>query len=171
MGLIFPEYLTNWTMEKIREMGVRVLPNLGVKTMTETADAVTLTLSDNSQHVFDLVILSVGVEPNMDFTKNSGLESDALRGGIVVNSEMEARKDVYVCLLYDDLMISNVDRLRETYAPSTIRSWVDDAWSTTTMLLFLGALQALIWRQRRTLLPNIININPCSGLILGNYLS
>ena len=55
-----------------------------------------ITLGDNSQIDADHVLLAVGIEPNTQLAKKAGLEVDPVRGGILVNAELEARRNVYV---------------------------------------------------------------------------
>lgn len=44
----------------------------------------------------DKVVVAVGVEPNTSIAKSSGLEVDNVIGGFLVNSEMEARSNLYI---------------------------------------------------------------------------
>lgn len=45
---------------------------------------------------FNQVIVAVGAEPRTDIALPSYLETDSVNGGYLVNSELEARKDLYV---------------------------------------------------------------------------
>lgn len=40
--------------------------------------------------------MAIGVEANTDFADNSGLEIDPEQGGLLVNAELEARRDLWV---------------------------------------------------------------------------
>lgn len=42
------------------------------------------------------MVVAVGVEPNTGIAKSSGLEVDNVIGGFLVNSEMEARSNLYI---------------------------------------------------------------------------
>ena len=44
----------------------------------------------------DQVVVAVGLEPNVDLAKTSGLELDDVHGGYRVNAELEARSNVWV---------------------------------------------------------------------------
>lgn len=44
----------------------------------------------------DQVVVAIGVEANTDFADNSGLEIDPEQGGLLVNAELEARRDLWV---------------------------------------------------------------------------
>jgi len=41
-------------------------------------------------------VIAAGLEPNIELARRAGLELDPVRGGVVVNAELEARTDVYV---------------------------------------------------------------------------
>lgn len=49
-----------------------------------------------NQAVADHVVVCVGLQPNVELAKSSGLETDPEQGGFRVNSELEARSDVWV---------------------------------------------------------------------------
>lgn len=101
MGRVLPEYLSGWTTERVRDEGVEVLPNSQiVKVEAFEADKVKLILNDGKSVVVDLVIQAVGTEPNIEMVKKSGLEIDPKLGGIVVNSEMGARTNLYVVSIW-----------------------------------------------------------------------
>lgn len=44
----------------------------------------------------DCVVAAVGLEPNIELAKTSGLETDSVNGGFLVNAELEARRDLWV---------------------------------------------------------------------------
>lgn len=44
----------------------------------------------------DHVVLAVGVDIDHGLAERSGLEVDSNRGGFIVNSELESRKDIFV---------------------------------------------------------------------------
>ena len=44
----------------------------------------------------DHVIVCVGIEPNVELASAGGLEVDPIQGGFRVNSELEARSDIWV---------------------------------------------------------------------------
>lgn len=44
----------------------------------------------------DQVIVAVGVEPNTELAKTSGLEVDSELGGFLVNAELEARSNLFI---------------------------------------------------------------------------
>ncbi|KAG8188183.1 hypothetical protein JTE90_019461 [Oedothorax gibbosus] len=96
MGKILPEYLGEWTTEKVREEGVKVIPNTEVKSAKRNEDKVTLHLSNGKTLEVDHVIVAVGAEPDTEIAKASKLEIDDKHGGFLVNTEMEARKNLWV---------------------------------------------------------------------------
>lgn len=86
--VIFPE-------KELTDNGIRLLINDGVKEFKETGNQITVTLQSNTNLEADLVILAIGVKPDTDFLKDSGLEFGP-RGHILVNEKMETNcEDVY----------------------------------------------------------------------------
>jgi programmed cell death 8 (apoptosis-inducing factor) len=59
-------------------------------------DLVELGLGERGTLDADHVIVAVGVEPNTELAKSSGLEVDKDLGGFVVNAELNARSNVFV---------------------------------------------------------------------------
>ena len=41
-------------------------------------------------------MVAVGLQPNDDIAKRSDLEIDSVRGGVMVNPELEAKPDIWV---------------------------------------------------------------------------
>lgn len=96
MAKVLPEYLSEWTTERIKEVGVDVQPNsqiIGVEIYE--GNQLRLKLSNGKTIVVDEVIQAVGSEPNVQLAKDAGLEVDATTGGFVVNAELEARSNLY----------------------------------------------------------------------------
>lgn len=101
MEKVLPEYLSAWTTKKVKDEGVQIIP----KTVVEDAvikkdkynnDKVELHLNNGEKLHVDHVIVAVGVQPNTELAKTSDLEIDEELGGFLVNTEMEARTDLYV---------------------------------------------------------------------------
>lgn len=97
MAKVLPKYLSEWATERIREVGVDVLPESQVTKVEEhEGDKVKLTLNNGKSVVVDTVIQAVGSEPNVALARNAKLEIDPKLGGLVVNPELEARSNLYV---------------------------------------------------------------------------
>ncbi|KAJ1336563.1 hypothetical protein BSLG_007347 [Batrachochytrium salamandrivorans] len=95
MGLVFPRYLTKWTTAKLREVGVDVKPNTEIVKVEANQDNMVLQYNNGDSVKADFVVLAVGLSPNQELAYSSGLEVDSIRGGIVVNAELEARTNVF----------------------------------------------------------------------------
>ncbi|KAI1314996.1 Apoptosis-inducing factor 1, mitochondrial [Mortierella claussenii] len=97
MGLVFPRYLSKWTTSQVEQEGVVVKVNSRVASTKPTADntQVELTLENGEKVVADHIIVAVGIEANVELAKKAGLELDETRGGVVVNAELQARRNVY----------------------------------------------------------------------------
>lgn len=96
MGKVLPEYLSQWTTEKIREEGVNVIAKSVVQKVYSEGNSVVLALNNGEKIVTDHVIVAVGIEPNVELAKTSGLEIDDKFGGFRVNTELEARNNLWI---------------------------------------------------------------------------
>ncbi|GAA0179223.1 hypothetical protein SH2C18_21300 [Clostridium sediminicola] len=74
---------------------VKLILNNGVESFNSKDGTVTVTLKDGTTLSSDLVLLSIGVMPDVAFLKDSGLEFGP-KGHIIVNDKLETNiKDVY----------------------------------------------------------------------------
>ncbi|XP_049598103.1 apoptosis-inducing factor 1, mitochondrial isoform X5 [Syngnathus scovelli] len=96
MGKVLPEYLSNWTTEKVKTEGVKVIPEALVKSVTCKDDQLEIKLKDGRLIKTDHVVAAVGLEPNVDLAKSAGLEVDSDFGGYRVNAELQARSNIWV---------------------------------------------------------------------------
>lgn len=96
MGKVLPEYLSQWTTERVKEEGVNVLASTEIKSASIQDKKLKLELNNGRTLLVDHAIVAVGSEPNTELGKTSGLEVDKTQGGFVVNAELEARRDVFV---------------------------------------------------------------------------
>ncbi|XP_051823943.1 apoptosis-inducing factor 1, mitochondrial [Antechinus flavipes] len=96
MGKILPEYLSNWTTEKVRQEGVKVMPNAVVQSVGVKSGKLLITLKDGRKVETDHIVAAVGLEPNVELAKTGGLEVDSDFGGFRVNAELQARSNIWV---------------------------------------------------------------------------
>ena len=59
-------------------------------------DKMRLELVDGRHIDADHAVLAVGVDVDNALAQRSGLEHDPARGGFIVNSELESRRDIFV---------------------------------------------------------------------------
>jgi ferredoxin-nitrite reductase len=78
---------------KVREAGVEVSVGSGVEAIRGSAAAEGLTLQDGRQIDADLVVLSTGIRPNIDWVKRSGIRCE--RGVCVDDRMATSAPDVY----------------------------------------------------------------------------
>ena len=85
MGKVLPDYLSEWTTDKVRSEGVTVLPNNTVKAVTK-GDSSNLKVTMKSGKVVDTdhMVVAVGIEPDLELAKASHLEIDSVHGGFKV---------------------------------------------------------------------------------------
>ncbi|XP_060941370.1 apoptosis-inducing factor 1, mitochondrial isoform X2 [Limanda limanda] len=96
MGKVLPEYLSNWTTEKVKKEGVQVIAEALVKSVTFKDDRLEIKLRDGRLVQTDHIVAAVGLEPNVDLAKSAGLEVDSDFGGFRVNAELQARSNIWV---------------------------------------------------------------------------
>uniref|UniRef100_F6PHQ3 Apoptosis-inducing factor 1, mitochondrial n=1 Tax=Monodelphis domestica TaxID=13616 RepID=F6PHQ3_MONDO len=96
MGKILPEYLSNWTTEKVRKEGVKVMPNAVVQAVGVKSGKLLIKLKDGRKVETDHIVAAVGLEPNVELAKTGGLEVDSDFGGFRVNAELQARSNIWV---------------------------------------------------------------------------
>uniref|UniRef100_A0A8C6XYF0 Apoptosis-inducing factor 1, mitochondrial n=1 Tax=Naja naja TaxID=35670 RepID=A0A8C6XYF0_NAJNA len=96
MGRVLPEYLSNWTTNKVKQEGVNVIPNAVVKSVSLAGDRLLIQLKDGRKVETDHIVAAVGLEPNVELAKSAGLEVDSDFGGFRVNAELQARSNIWV---------------------------------------------------------------------------
>lgn len=96
MGKILPQYLSQWSTERVKEEGVDVIPNTHVGNVELENSKVKLKLLNNKSLLVDHVIVAVGSRPDVRLAEESGLEVDSKHGGYLVNAELEARRHLFV---------------------------------------------------------------------------
>ncbi|KAM3827569.1 apoptosis-inducing factor 1, mitochondrial [Vipera latastei] len=96
MGRVLPEYLSNWTTNKVKQEGVNVIPNAVVKSVSLAGNRLLIQLKDGRKVETDHVVAAVGLEPNVELAKSAGLEVDSDFGGFRVNAELQARSNIWV---------------------------------------------------------------------------
>jgi CoA-disulfide reductase len=84
------------TAEKeLEQNGIDLILNDGVKSFKDSEHNVEVTLNSNTKITADLVILAIGVIPDTNFIKDSGIKLGA-KGHILVNNKMETNiKNIY----------------------------------------------------------------------------
>lgn len=96
MGKVLPEYLSNWTTEKVRKEGARVITDAVVKNVSLKNDKLEIKLKDGQLIMTDHIVAAVGLEASVELAKSAGLEVDSDFGGYRVNSELQARSNIWV---------------------------------------------------------------------------
>ena len=98
----------------------------------------------------DNVIVAIGVEPNTQLAEKSDLEIDPDLGGFLVNTELQARSNVYIvskssvnkiiCFVCSHC---NLFHRQATVPVSMTPNWVGDVWNITIMRWFPD-----VWREK-----------------------
>ncbi|KAL7034361.1 hypothetical protein ACKWTF_007929 [Chironomus riparius] len=96
MAKVLPKYLSEWTTQRIKDVGVDVIPESQITSVEIfNGNQLKLGLSNGNSVIVDFVVQSIGSEPNVDLAKKAALEIDNRLGGYVVNAELEARSNLY----------------------------------------------------------------------------
>lgn len=74
--------------KELEQNGVGLILGDGVKSFRDTDNAVEITLNSDTKIIADLVVLSIGVTPNTNFIKDSGIKLGA-KGHILVNNKLQ----------------------------------------------------------------------------------
>ncbi|KAI5636934.1 pyridine nucleotide-disulfide oxidoreductase domain-containing protein [Phthorimaea operculella] len=96
LSSIIPEYLGEWAAEKLKCQNVSIMPNTLVYDAFEKDGRLQLTLSNGQSIITDYILVAIGTEPREDIGRKSFLEMDEINGGFSVNTELQARKHLYV---------------------------------------------------------------------------
>ncbi|ORZ14240.1 hypothetical protein BCR42DRAFT_329796 [Absidia repens] len=99
MANVFPSYLTKWTTSRVRNLGVDVKANSVIDALETSEDDNKILMKMDAglkSLKVDHVVVAIGIEPRVALARDAGLEIDEQRAGVMVNAELEARKDVYV---------------------------------------------------------------------------
>ncbi|XP_018319702.1 apoptosis-inducing factor 1, mitochondrial [Agrilus planipennis] len=97
LGKILPQYLSEWTTEKVKAEGVNVLANAEIVDVNlNEDDRLVLTLGNGKELVVDHAVVAIGVQPNTDLAQSADLEVDPEQGGYLVNTELQARTNLYI---------------------------------------------------------------------------
>ena len=96
LGAVLPDYLSQWSTKKVEKCGVEVLTNSKIESAVENENgSIDLTLNNGEVLNVDHVIAAVGIEVDQSFAERSGIEFDQKRGGFVVNSELQAKSNIW----------------------------------------------------------------------------
>ncbi|XP_049849872.1 apoptosis-inducing factor 1, mitochondrial-like [Schistocerca gregaria] len=94
-----PSYFSEYLTRRLENSGVNVLTNVEVRSIEATSSSspkLRVRLSDSRVLETDHVVVAIGVSPRTQLAKQAYLELDDKNKGIVVNSELAARSDLYV---------------------------------------------------------------------------
>lgn len=98
MRKYLPDYLSDYITSKLKKDGIQVYNNseiVSIEELVEGERKYRLTLHNNETIDTDYVVVAVGKKPNDILARKANLEIDPKNGGIVVNSELMARSDLY----------------------------------------------------------------------------
>ena len=103
-GFVLPDYLADHCTTQVEALNVKVHSSSLVKEISNEHDKVKVTLTNGISLVADHCVVCVGAKPDVEVAKLSGFEIDK-NGGILVNSELSARSNVYAagdCISFYD---------------------------------------------------------------------
>ncbi len=97
-GLLFPDDLSKFLDNYYREQGVNILNGCLVDSISKSGDEYkvefhNIDTAEVSKSEFDVIVVGIGLKPNLDLAKDAGLEVD---DGILVNEFLQTSKpDIY----------------------------------------------------------------------------
>lgn len=97
MALVFPQYLSRWTMSQLKASGVNIVPNSDVVSIQKTDgdQRIKIGLSNGDYMVADNIIVAIGAEPNIRLAREQGIEIDEQTGGLNANSFLQVKGDLF----------------------------------------------------------------------------
>ncbi|XP_013382231.1 apoptosis-inducing factor 1, mitochondrial-like [Lingula anatina] len=97
-GGLLPEEMSKHCIDLVTSEGVEVRPSCTVTGVQydKKENKVVLQLGNDEKVLVDHVVVAVGIQPNVELAESAELEVDPIRGGFMVNTEMEARSNLYV---------------------------------------------------------------------------
>ncbi|VDK63068.1 unnamed protein product [Anisakis simplex] len=94
---VLPEFLSEYTSKELKKYGVNVITEAEITDATvDDHGCLKMTLTNGEVLHTDHVVVAVGITPNTDLAKTSGLEVDKKNGGFIVDAELRARSDIWV---------------------------------------------------------------------------
>ncbi|KAL4230874.1 Apoptosis-inducing factor 1 [Mactra antiquata] len=95
MAKVLPDYLSEWITNKMKRVGVDVITETRLEAAQFEDGKVSLKLSNGKVITVDHVVVAVGIQPNTDLADSAQLELDDKYGGFRVNTELQARSDIW----------------------------------------------------------------------------
>lgn len=90
---VFPEYLGRAVLERYRQRGIRVLSGTAPASFSRQGDRFVTRLRNGQEIESDVVIVGIGIRPEVETARTAGLETD---NGIVVNACLQtSHPDIY----------------------------------------------------------------------------
>jgi len=97
LGAVLPLHLSNYASAELEKNNVTVVRDAQIAKVELAEDnRMRLELADGRHIDADHAVLAVGVDVDNSLAQRSGLEHDSSRGGFIVNSELESRRDIFV---------------------------------------------------------------------------
>jgi len=97
LGAVLPLHLSNYASAELEKNNVTVVRDAQITKVALVDDnRMRLELVDGRHIDADHAVLAVGVDVDNSLAQRSGLEHDSSRGGFIVNSELESRRDIFV---------------------------------------------------------------------------
>lgn len=97
MGLVFPKYLSQWTTEKVSQLGVKVKSGRFVSSIEGEGNTSTvkLTLDNGEELLAEHVIVAVGVEPSLVKPFKTSLPIDKEFGGLEADKFLQVAPGIF----------------------------------------------------------------------------
>ena len=87
--------LLEYASKAVEKEGVNVVRDAEIESVS-LSDSIEINMKDGRKVDADHVVVAVGLDIDHSIAEKSGLEYDSRRGGMIVNSELESRSDIFV---------------------------------------------------------------------------
>jgi NADPH-dependent 2,4-dienoyl-CoA reductase/sulfur reductase-like enzyme/nitrite reductase/ring-hydroxylating ferredoxin subunit len=90
MARIFGERIGRWFQRMHEAQGVRFHPGVDAERIEKHGDGVRVHLSDGAEIESDIIVVGLGIDPAVDYLKDTNLLQD---GAVMVNERLETKED------------------------------------------------------------------------------
>ncbi|GMS89376.1 hypothetical protein PENTCL1PPCAC_11551, partial [Pristionchus entomophagus] len=111
LSSVLPQYLSRHANEEMQKMGICVHPSSIIFSASSSpSGSLSLSLKDKAgrekEMETDLIVVAIGIQPNVEVAKASGFEVDPVNGGIMADALLRVRGQVFaagdVCSYFDE---------------------------------------------------------------------
>ncbi|KAJ1501614.1 Apoptosis-inducing factor 1, mitochondrial, partial [Coelomomyces lativittatus] len=92
---VLPSHLSKWITQKLTSDSLEIVPGATLKKLTPSVNNQVIVHFNHLTRPFDVVLIAIGLDPNIELAKSCNLEIDSHNQGIVVNSQFQAAHNIW----------------------------------------------------------------------------